>query len=87
MQLVIHVVQNRLTEEQKSYWEKTNKEIYLLKLCVSFVCLVPVRLLLSSVAALYHVNGYLQRAYSFRIRQEPFQVPMPKASCKLHEVG
>ena len=34
MQLVIHVVQNRLNEEQKSHWEKTNKEIYLLKLCV-----------------------------------------------------
>ena len=57
MQLVIHVVQNRVTEEQKSHWEKTNKEIYHLKLCVPFVCLVPVRLLLSSVAALYHVNG------------------------------
>ena len=30
---------------------------------MSFVCLVPVRLLLASVAVLYHVNGQLQRAY------------------------
>ena len=29
----------------------------------TFACLVPVRLLLSSMAVLYHVNGYLQRAY------------------------
>ena len=36
---------------------------YHLKLCMSFVCFVPVRLLLSSVAVLYHVNGWLQRAY------------------------
>ena len=32
---------------------------------ISSVCLVPVRLLLFSMAVLYHVNGYhLQRAYS-----------------------
>ena len=30
---------------------------------MSFVYLVPVRLFLSSVAVLYHVNGQLQRAY------------------------
>ena len=30
---------------------------------ITFVCLVPVRLLLPSMAVLYHVNGYLQRAY------------------------
>ena len=57
LQLVIHVVQNRRAEEQKSPWDKTNKEDYNLKWCMSFVCLVPVRLLLSSVAVLYHVNG------------------------------
>ena len=56
LQLVIHVVQNRRAGEQKSHWD-TNKENYNLKLCLSFVCLVPVRLLLSSVAVLYHVNG------------------------------
>ena len=32
-------------------------ENYHLKLCMSFVCLVPVRLLLSSMAVLYHVDG------------------------------
>ena len=36
--------------------DKTKKN-YHFKLCMSFVCLVPVRLLLSSVAVLYHVNG------------------------------
>ena len=57
LQLVIHVVQNRRAEEETSHWDKTNKENYHLKLFISFVCLVPVRLLLSSVAVLYHVNG------------------------------
>ena len=42
LQLAIHVVQNRHDEEQKSHWDKTNKENYHLKLCMSFVCLVPV---------------------------------------------
>ena len=63
MQLAIHVVQNRRAGEQKSLWDKTNKENYHLKLCMSFACFVPVRLLLSSVAVLYHVNGWLQRTY------------------------
>ena len=57
LQLAIRVVQNRRAGEQKSHWDKTNKENYHFKLCMSFVCLVPVRLLLSSVAVLYHVNG------------------------------
>ena len=57
LQLAIHVVQNHRTGEQKSHWDKTNKENYHLKLCMSFVCLVPVRLFLFSVAILYHVNG------------------------------
>ena len=56
LQLAIHVVQNCRAGEQKSHWEKTNRENYHFKLCISFVCLVPVRLLLSSVAVLYHVN-------------------------------
>ena len=56
LQLVIHVVQNRRAEEQTSPWDKT-EENYHLKLCLSFVCLVPVQLLLSSVAVWYHVNG------------------------------
>ena len=29
----------------------------------AFVCLVPVRLLLSSMGVLYHLNGELQRTY------------------------
>ena len=57
LQLAIHVVQNHHTGEQKSRWDKTNKENYHLKLYMSFVCLVPVQLLLSSVVVLHHVNG------------------------------
>ena len=65
LQLVIHVVQNRRAGEQKSPWDETNKENYHLKLCTSFVCLVPVRLLLSSLAVqLYHVNGYVAEIWS-----------------------
>ena len=57
LQLAIHVVQNRRSGEEKSHWDKTNRENYHLKLCMCFVCLVPVRLLLSIMAVLYHVNG------------------------------
>ena len=46
-----------------SHWDMTNEGNYHLKLCMSFVCLVPVRRLLSSTSVLYHVNGQLQRAY------------------------
>ena len=52
---------------EKLHWDKTNKENYHLKLCMSFVCLVPVRLLLSSMAVLYNVNGQLQRAYYYAL--------------------
>ena len=55
LQLVIHVVQIRLAGEQKSHWDKTNKENYHLQLCMSFIFLVPMRRLLSSVAVLHHV--------------------------------
>ena len=34
---------------------------------ISFVCLVPVRLLLYSLAVLNHVKGQLQRAYCEQI--------------------
>ena len=37
LQLAIHVTQNRRAGEQKSHWDKTNKENYNLKLCMSFV--------------------------------------------------
>jgi len=45
LQLAIHVIQNRHAGEQKSRWDG-----------MPFVCLVPVRLLFSSMAVLYHVN-------------------------------
>ena len=57
LQLAIHVLQNRRAGEQKSQWDKTNKENYNFRLCMSLACLVPVRLLLSSMAVLHHVNG------------------------------
>ena len=34
---------------------------------ISFVCLVPVRLLRPNMAVLYHMNGKLQRAYYYRL--------------------
>ena len=54
LELAIHVVQNRHDGEQKLHWDKTNKGDYHLKLFMPFVCLVPVRLLLSSTVVLYH---------------------------------
>ena len=69
LQLAIHVVHNRRAGEQKSHWDKTNKENYHLKLCMSFVCLVPERLLLYSMVNLYHMNSYLQRAYLLLVCQ------------------
>ena len=57
LQLSIHVVQSGRAGEQKSHLDKTNKENYHFKLCMSLVCLVPARLLLSSVTVLYHGNG------------------------------
>ena len=74
LQLVIHVVQIRPAGKEKSHWDKTNKENYHFKLRMSFVCLVPVRLLLSSVAVLYHVNDYLQRAYWASPSGQPYIV-------------
>ena len=41
LQLAIHVVQNRHAGTQKSYWDKTNKGNYHLKLCMPFVGLAP----------------------------------------------
>ena len=42
--------------EQKGYWDKTNKRHTYFEIVISFVCLIPLRLLLSK-AVLYHVNG------------------------------
>ena len=58
LQLAIHMVENRRAGEEKSHWDKTKKENYHLNLCMSFVCLVPVRLLFSSVEGLYHYHLY-----------------------------
>ena len=70
LQLAIHVVQNYHVGTQKSHWDKKNKGNYYFKLCLPFVGLAPGRLLRSSMAVLYHVNGKLQRAYSwFLIRR------------------
>ena len=49
-----------LSNESLKKCQMILKEQY--PVCMSFVYLVPVRLLLSSVAVLYHVNGWLQRA-------------------------
>ena len=64
LQLAILVVQNRHVGTQKSYWDKTNKGNYHLKLCIPFAGLAQVRLLRPCMVVLYHVNGKLQRAYS-----------------------
>ena len=56
-----------------------------LKLCtpLSFVGLVPVRLLLSSMGVLYHVNGLLQRASnSWPVRPRP--IDNPRNNCGTH---
>ena len=57
MQLANHVAQNGHAGGHKPQWDKTNKGHKRLKLCLHFVVLVPVRLLLSSNAVLYHVNN------------------------------
>ena len=49
--LPIHVVQIHHTVEQVTHWDKTNKMLVSPKMVISFVCLVPVRLLLPSPAA------------------------------------
>ena len=65
LQLGILVVQNSHTGTHKSHWNRTNKGNYHLKFCMPFVGLAPVRLLRPSMAVLYHVNGKLQKAYSY----------------------
>ena len=42
---------------------KKDKELTSFKSAISFVCLMTVRLLLSHMAVLYHVNDQLQRVY------------------------
>ena len=60
LQLVIHVVQNRHFGEQATHWDKTNKELTSFKMVISFICLLPLHLLLSSKPVLYHSNDWMQ---------------------------
>ena len=57
LQLVIQVVQNHHAGEQGTQWDKTTKRVTPFKMVISFVCLVLVCPLLSSMAVLYHMNN------------------------------
>ena len=59
---LVAMVQNRRAGEKMMYWEKTIKELTSFKIYMSFVCLLPVRHSLSSMAVLSHVNDLLQMA-------------------------
>ena len=63
LQVVSHMVQKHLAGEQETHWDKTNKERTSSKMVIFFVCLVPVRFLLTSKVFLYHVTGQLQRVH------------------------
>ena len=52
LQLVIHVVKKNVVLERM----ELDKNLTSFKIIISFVCLVSVHLLLSSMAVLYHVN-------------------------------
>ena len=62
LQLAIQVVQNHHAGEQGTQWDKTTKRVTPFKMVISFVCLVLVCPLLSSMAVLYHMNNQLERA-------------------------
>ena len=62
LQLVIHVVQNHHAGEQGTQWDKTTKRVTAFKMVISFVCLVLVCPLISSMAVLYHMDNQLERA-------------------------
>ena len=42
--------------EQWTYWDNKNKEMISFKIAIFFVFVVPVHLLFSSMAILYHLN-------------------------------
>ena len=52
---MIHVVLNRYSGEQETYWDKTNKRLTSLKMVIFFVCLLPVRFLLTSITVFFFV--------------------------------
>ena len=62
LQLVIQVVQNHHAGEQGTQWDKTTKRVTPFKMVISFVCLVLVCHLISSMAVLYHMDNQLERA-------------------------
>ena len=62
LQLVIQVVQNHHAGEQGTQRDKTTKRLTPFQMVNSFVCLVLVCPMLSSMAVLYHVNNQLERA-------------------------
>ena len=55
LQLVIHVVKKSAVLESK----RQDKKLTSFKMVISFVCLVSVHLLISSIALLYHGNDCL----------------------------
>ena len=48
LQVVSHMVQKHLGGEQETHWDKTNTELSSSKMVIFFVCLVPVRFVLTS---------------------------------------
>ena len=47
---------NTSAGEQETHWDKTNKELTSSKMVIFFICLVPVRSLLTRKVFLYHVT-------------------------------
>ena len=64
LQVVSHVVQKHFAGEQETHQDETNKELTSSKMVIFFVCLVPVRFLLTSKVVLYHVTDQPQRTHS-----------------------
>ena len=55
-----------MLERKLSIGTRQTKSLHHLKMVIDFClvnCLLPVRLLLFSVAVVYHVNGYMRRVY------------------------
>ena len=50
---MIRVVENRYSGEQETHWDKTNKRRTSLKIVIFFVCLLPVRFLLTSITVFF----------------------------------
>ena len=64
LQLTVTWCKNRHVETQETHWDETNKELTSIKMVISFVCLVPVRLLRLNMAVFVPCNCKLQRAYN-----------------------